>query len=157
VAGPLSNAVLPQIRAGGALGHDPLGTDPVAVAVGELLLVVGDGAAVVVLGEGAAVVGAAELGVGEGAVVVEGLGAALVVVVVGFGLGAVLGLATWKVAVRTAELRPDRRTAVMLCDPLVSFAVSYGFARRSAAVPAKSNGAVVSTRIGGRVRPGSSR
>jgi hypothetical protein len=148
VAGPLSNAVLPQIRAGGALGHDPLGTDPVAVGVGELLLVVGDGAAVVVLGEGAAVVGAAELGVGEGA---------LVVVVVGFGLGAVLGLATWKVAVRTAELRPDRRTAVMLCDPLVSFAVSYGFARRSAAVPAKSNGAVVSTRIGGRVRPGSSR
>src|SRR5215212_6657889 len=96
LAGPLRTAVLPQIRAGGALGQDPLGADSVGDGVAVVVLVVGDGAVVVVLGavgedalgEGALVVGAAVVAVVDGSTVgVVGVGAALVVVVDGVGLG----------------------------------------------------------------------
>lgn len=118
VVGPFSSTVLPQIRAGGALGHVPVGTDVVEVGVGEPVLVVG--------------------AVGDGV-----------------GLGVVPPwLVTRKVAERMVELRPERRTTVTVCEPSASFVVSYGRARRLAPVPAKSNGAVVSTRKG---RPGAAR
>ena len=88
VAGPFSMDVLPQIFAGGELGHDPLGAGSVIVAVGDGLAVVGstvgDGLAVVgsTVGDGLVVVGST---VGDGSV---GSG----VVAVGVGEGVVCGV-----------------------------------------------------------------
>ena len=118
--------MLPQIFAGGELGHDPFGAGSVVVAVGDGLAVVGstvgDGLAVVgsTVGDGLAVVGSA---VGDGLVVVGaavgdgevGSGA----VVVGVGEGVVCGvvplLATVKCPRRLEGWPSDHfRTAVMV-------------------------------------------
>lgn len=174
LAGPLSKDALPQIFAGGALGHDPLGAGSAVVdAVGAVVVgavVVGadvvGGAAVVVVG--AEVVGGAVVVVGgAGAVVVVVVGgAAAVVVVAGVGaavgavvVGAVLGVV---VAPLLATLKFPRRldvvpfdqvsTTRMVWDPSESFVVSYGSAVPSPAVPAKSKGGSVSVRTGGFVR-----
>jgi hypothetical protein len=174
---------LPQIFAGGELGHDPFGAGSVvgAVVVGAVVVgavvgpaevvvgaeVVGGGAEVVV---GAEVLGGALVVVGGGAKVVVGaevLGGALVVagvgaVVVVVGAGAAVGvtplLATVKFPRRLEVLPSDHvSTTLMLCDPSASFVVSYGSAVPSAAVLAKSKGGLVSVRTGGSVRDGSSR
>jgi hypothetical protein len=150
---------LPQIFAGGALGHDPFGAGGTAVdCVGAGAAVVG-GAEVVVGGAGAAVVGGAvvTVGFGAGGAVVVG-GSVGVVVAVALGGGGVLGvvaplLATVKVPRRLVVVPSDHvMTVLMLCDPSASFVVSYAVAEPSAAVPAKSNGGSVSVRTGGSVR-----
>jgi hypothetical protein len=108
--------------------------------------------------------GAAEVVVGGGGAVVVAGGAGAVVVVVGVGsaagvVGAVVGvvvvplLSTAKFPRRLEVVPFDQvNTTRMLCDPSVSFEVSYGSAVPSAAVPAKSKGAVPSVRTGGFVR-----
>ena len=104
---------------------------------------------------GAAVVGGAVVVVGgSGAVVAVGAGAA-VVVVVGDAVGVVIGplLPTLKRA-RRLEVVPSAHvsTTLMVCVPSASFAVSYGRAVPSAAVPAKSKGGFPSVPTGGFVR-----
>jgi hypothetical protein len=148
---------LPQIFAGGALGHAPLGTGSVVDAVGAVVVgavVVGaevvGGAVVVVGGAGAVVVasgaGAVVLVVGDGAVVVVAVGAEVGVVVT-------LPLATVKFPRRLDVVPFDQvSTTRMVWDPSESFVVSYGSAVPSAAVPAKSKGGSVSVRTGGVVR-----
>jgi hypothetical protein len=144
---------LPQIFAGGALGHDPFGAGSVVDAVGAVV-----GGAVVV---GADVVGAAAVAVMGGAVVVAGdAGAVVVVVGVGAAVGAVVGavvgvvvaslLATLKSA-RRLDVLPSAHvsTTRMVWDPLESLVVSYGTAVPSAAVPARSKGGSGSVRTGG--------
>ena len=154
VAGPFNTDVLPQILAGGAVGHDPFGAGGTVVdGVGAGAVVLG-GAEVVVVGVGAAVVGRAvvTVGVGAGAVVVGGSVGVLV------GVGDVLGavapsLETLKVPRRPEVVPSDHvMTALMLCAPSVSFVVSYGIPEPSEAVPAKSYGGLVSVRTGGLVR-----
>jgi hypothetical protein len=135
---------LPQIFAGGALGHDPFG------AGGTVVDCVGAGAAVV----GGAVV---TVGFGAGGAVVVG-GSVGVSVGVAVGVGGVLGvvaplLETVKVPRRLEVVPSDHvMTVLMVCDPSASFVVSYGVAEPSAAVPAKSYGGSVSVRTGGSVR-----
>lgn len=155
-AGPLSNDALPQIFAGGELGHAPLEAGNVVVEVVGLPVAVVGGALVAVggllVGAGAVVVGAVVVAgavlVGAGAVVVG----ADVAVVVGeaVGVGAVTLLATLK-SPRRLDLLPSDHvsTTVIRCDPSFSFVVSYGSALPSLAVPAKSNGGLVSVRKGG--------
>ena len=66
VAGPFSNDVLPQIFAGGALGHDPFGAGIVSLSltvVGAGAIVVGGAEVVVGAVDGLAVVGST---VGDG-------------------------------------------------------------------------------------------
>jgi hypothetical protein len=164
VAGPLSNEALPQIFAGGELGHDPFGAGSVVgvVVVGAVVVgavVVGAAEVVVgaeVVGGGAEVVVGAEV-VG-GALVVAGGGAVVVVVGAGAAVGVTPLLATVKFPRRLEVLPSDHvSTTLMLCDPSASFVVSYGSAVPSAAVPAKSKGGLVSVRTGGSVRDGSSR
>ena len=131
VAGPFNTDALPQIFAGGALGHDPFGAG---------------GTVVDCVGAGAAVVGGAEVVVVGGSVGVS------------VGVGGVLGvvaplLETVKVPRRLEVVPSDHViTVLMLCDPSASFVVSYGVAEPSAAVPAKSYGGSVSVRRGGSVR-----
>ena len=150
VAGPFSKDALPQIFAGGALGHDPLETGGVvAVDVGSAVavvgaVVVGVGAVVVVVGVGAVVVGAGSAGgVAVGSTV---------------GVGVAPVFATLKY-VRPLEVVPSDHvsTTLMLCDPLDSSLVSYGSAVPLLALPAKSNGALSSVRTGGCVPCGLSR
>jgi hypothetical protein len=147
--------VLPQIFAGGELGHDPFGAGSVGSTVGDGLVVVGstvgDGLVVVgsTVGDGLVVVGSA---VGDGLVVVgSAVGSGAVVVGVGEGLvcGVVALLAVVK-SPRRLEVWPSDhfRTALMVCDPSGSFVVSYGTAVPSAAVPARSKGAALSVRRG---------
>jgi hypothetical protein len=162
--------VLPQIFAGGELGHDPLGAGGTDV-VGGLTVVVVAGAvavagAVVIVGFGAVVVGFGAVVVGFGAVVV-GCGAGAVVVgavVVGFGAGAVVagavvgeGLVVGGTPVfvtvnspRRLEVLPSAQvsTTLMRCIPLASLVVSYGRAVPLRAVPARSKGARLSVRTG---------
>jgi len=158
--------VLPQIFAGGELGHDPLGAGGTDV-VGGLTVVVVVGAvavvgAVVIVGFGAVVVGfgAVVVGCGAGAVVVGA-------VVVGFGAGAVVagtvvgeGLVVGGTPVfvtvnapRRLEVLPSAQvsTTLMRCVPLASLVVSYGRAVPLRAVPARSKGARVSVPTGGSV------
>jgi hypothetical protein len=124
--------------------------DPaVVVIVGAADAVVVDfgvDATVVVIGAGAAV----EV-VGAGAAVALVGADAAVLVVVGEGVGVVTGsfLPTLK-RPRRVEVVPsaDVITALMVCVPLASFAVSYGRALPSAVVPAKSKGAFLSVRTG---------
>jgi len=161
---------LPQIFAGGELGHDPLGAGGTDV-VGGLTVVVVAGAvavagAVVIVGFGAVVVGFGAVVVGFGAVVV-GCGAGAVVVgavVVGFGAGAVVagavvgeGLVVGGAPVfvtvnspRRLEVLPSAQvsTTLMRCIPLASLVVSYGRAVPLRAVPARSKGARLSVRTG---------
>lgn len=162
--------MLPQIFAGGELGHDPLGAGGTDV-VGGLTVVVVAGAvavagAVVIVGFGAVVVGFGAVVVGFGAVVV-GCGAGAVVVgavVVGFGAGAVVagavvgeGLVVGGTPVfvtvnspRRLEVLPSAQvsTTLMRCIPLASLVVSYGRAVPLRAVPARSKGARLSVRTG---------
>jgi hypothetical protein len=75
VVGPFSTDVLPQIFAGGALGHDPFGAASVVVAVGDGLVVVGATAGAVVAGAvvaGAVVAGAVVAGAVVAGAVVAG-------------------------------------------------------------------------------------
>jgi hypothetical protein len=163
--------VLPQIFAGGELGHDPFGAGSVGSTVGDGLVVVGstvgDGLVVVgsTVGDGLVVVGST---VGDGlAVVGSTVGDGLVVVgstvgdgsvgsgvvAVGVGEGVVCGVVPLLMMVkspRRLEVWPSDhfRTALMVCDPSGSFVVSYGTAVPSAAVPARSKGAALSVRMG---------
>jgi hypothetical protein len=104
VAGPLSNEALPQIFAGGELGHDPFGAGSV-VAVGAAVVVGGAvvGGAVV----GGAVVGGAVVG---GAVV----GGAVVVVGVGEGVVVVAPLLATVKCARRLEVVPSDRVSTTL-------------------------------------------
>jgi hypothetical protein len=115
-----------------------------AVVVGAVVV----GAVVV----GAVVVGAVVVGaVVVGAVVVGALvGAAVVVGCVGEGVGFTPPLWTLKRPLRV-EVVPFAHvmTALMVWVPSASFAVLYGRAVPSAAVPAKSKGAFLSVRTGG--------
>jgi hypothetical protein len=139
----------------------------VCVTVGvEVFVAEGVGVAVVVLGDAVVVLGDAVVAVGE-AVVFEGDAEDVVVgevdvvgdlvaegdalVVLGDGVGSVW-LSTVKVARRT-EVRPRDhfRTAVIVCCPSASVAVSKGRAEPSLAVPAKSNGGRNSVRTSVRV------
>jgi hypothetical protein len=112
------------------------------------------GVAVVVVGAAAVVAGTVVFGaVGEPVFVAVGEGA--VVAVVGAVVGVVVTplFATVKFP-RRLEVVPFDQVSIarMLCDPSVSFVVSYGSAVPSAAAPAKSNGGSVSVRAGGFVR-----
>jgi len=149
---------LPQIFAGGALGHDPFGAGGTVVdCVGAGSVVMG-GAEVAVGTVGAAVVGGAvdTVGFGAGADAVGGSAGVFVGVAVGVGdvLGVVAPLLETVNVPRRLEVVPSDHvmTARMLCDPSASFVVSYGTAEPSAAVPAKSYGGSVSVRMGGLVR-----
>jgi hypothetical protein len=166
VAGPLSSDVLPQIFAGGELGHDPFGAGSVVVDVVGTRVAVVVGAAVVVVGAevvgGAVVVAGAEV-VGGAVVVAAGAGA--VVVVVGAGavdvvfVGELVGVVVslWLATVKSArrlDLLPFDQVSrtLMVCEPSASFVVSYGSAVPSGAVPAKSKGGSITVRMGGFVR-----
>jgi hypothetical protein len=123
----------------------------VGVGVGDVVVdVVGVGDVVVdVVGVGDVVVDVVGVVVGAlvaGAVVVGGIGDAVVGVVPPL-------LATVKCP-RRLEVWPSDHlsTAWMVCDPSASFVVSYGSAVPSAAVPAKSKGGSGSARTGGVVR-----
>jgi hypothetical protein len=158
--------VLPQIFAGGELGHDPLGAGGTDV-VGGLTVVVVAGAvavvgAVVIVGFGAVVVGfgAVVVGCGAGAVVVGavavGFGAGAVVAGAVVGEGLVVGGTPVFVTVnspRRLEVLPSTQvsTTLMRCVPLASLVVSYGRAVPLRAVPTRSKGARVSVRTGGSV------
>jgi hypothetical protein len=154
---------LPQIFAGGALGHDPFGAGSVVVCAVGPVVVVG-GAAVVVVGAdvvGGAVVVAGGAGSVVVAVAVGSVAGGVVVgsVVGGVVVGSVVGV---EVAPMLATLKSPRRLEVvpsahvsttrMLCEPSASLVVSYGRAVPSAAVPTRSNGADLSVRIGRFVR-----
>ena len=159
VAGPLSSEAVPQILAGGALGHDPVGAGSVVVeGVGDT--VDGVGAAVVVVGGATVGVGSlvvvdvAAGSVGEalsvGEAVSAGVGEAVSV-----GVGEAVGvvgtplLAIVKFARRREVVPSDQvSTTLMVCDPSASLLVSYGRAVPSAAVPARSKGAAFSVRTG---------
>jgi hypothetical protein len=113
-------------------------------AVGVALVVVG---AAVVVG-GTVVVGA----VGEAVFVAVG-DAGVEVVGEAVGVPVAPPLAIVNVPRRLDVLPFDHvSTALMVCDPSASFVVSYGSAVPSAAVPAKSNGGLVSVRTDGSVR-----
>jgi hypothetical protein len=134
--------VLPQIFAGGELGHEPTESGNAVVDVGGA-----DGSVVV----GAVVVGAVVVGdvvVGDVVVGAEVVGALLV----GGVVGGVTPLLTVKSA-RRLEMAPldHVSTALILCTPSTSFVVSYGSAVPLAAVPAKSKGGILSVRVGGAV------
>jgi hypothetical protein len=157
VAGPLSNDVLPQIFAGGVLGHDPFGAgSPVVEPVGWAVAV--GGAAVVVVEAvvvGAALVVVGTVVVGAGAVVGAPVGD-IVGEAVGVGVAPVF--ATLKSARRLEVVPSDHvSTTLMLCDPLASSVVSYGNAAPLLALPAKSNGALSSVWTGGSVSCGLSK
>ena len=117
--------------------------------------VVGDavGVAVVVVGAALVVGGTVVVGaVGEAVFVAVG-DAAVEVVGEAVGVAVAPPLATVKFPRRLDVLPFDHlSTALMVCDPSASFVVSYGNAVPSAAVPAKSNGGLVSVRTGGFVR-----
>jgi hypothetical protein len=155
VAGPLSNDVLPQIFAGGVLGHDPFGAGSAVVEPIGWAIAVG-GAAVVVVE--AVVVGAALVVVGT---VVVGAGVVVVGAPVGgeaVGVGVAPVFATLKSARRLEVVPSDHvSTTLMLCDPLASSVVSYGNAAPLLALPAKSNGALSSVWTGGSVSCGLSK
>jgi hypothetical protein len=71
------------------------------------------------------------------------------VVVLVVGVGVTPSLSTVKAARRMEVARYDHvRTAVIVCGPPTSFAVSKGFAEPSLAVPAKSKGGTTSVRTG---------
>ena len=71
------------------------------------------------------------------------------VVVLAVGVGVTPSLSTVKAARRMELARCDHfRTAVIVCRPSASFAVSKGFAEPSLAVPAKSKGGPTSVRTG---------
>jgi hypothetical protein len=121
----------------------------------------GVGGAVVVVGGAAVGVGGALVVVAVGAgldaagSVVGVGGAGLVGEAVSEGVGEVLGgvgtpwLAIVKSARRREVVPSDQvSTTLMVCDPSASLPVSYGRAVPSAAVPAKSKGAVFSVRTG---------
>ncbi|MFL6044185.1 MAG: hypothetical protein ACJ72M_03605 [Propionibacteriaceae bacterium] len=175
MAGPLSTDALPQIFAGGELGHDPLGAGGTDVLGGWVVVVVGGAVvvagAVVTVGFGAVVVGfgAVVVGCGAGAVVVGAVvvgfegGAVVAGVVVGAGLAVVVGeglvvgctpLFATANSPRRLEVLPSAQvsTTLMRCVPSASFVVSYGRAVPSRAVPARSKGARLSVRTGGFVR-----
>ena len=112
VAGPFSNDVLPQIFAGGELGHDPFGAGSVVVAVGDGLAVVGstvgDGLAVVgsTVGDGLVVVGSA---VGDGAVGCGAVGS-------GVGEGVVCGVVALLAMVKSPRRRSEERRVGKECQ-----------------------------------------
>jgi hypothetical protein len=187
VAGPLSTDALPQIVAGGELGHDPFGTGPLGTVVElvGLVVAVGGGAVVVVgalVAVGGLVVGGLVVGgliVEAGAVVVGavvvagavlaggavvGAGAVVVGAEVAVAVGAAVGvgvvplLATLNFP-RRLDLVPSDHvsTTRMRCDPSASFEVSYGSAVPLRAVPTRSKGGLVTVRTGGVVRDERSR
>jgi hypothetical protein len=182
VAGPLSTDALPQIVAGGELGHDPFGTGPLGTVVElvGLVVAVGGGAVVVVgapVGVGGLVVGGLIVEAGAvvvGAVVVAGavlvggavvgVGAVVVGAEVAVAVGAAVGvgvvplLATLNFP-RRLDLVPSDHvsTTRMRCDPSASFEVSYGSAVPLRAVPTRSKGGLVTVRTGGVVRDERSR
>jgi hypothetical protein len=82
---------------------------------------------------------------GAGGLVAVGEAVAVLVV----GVGVMPWLSTVKLA-RRMEVPPDRhvRTAVIVCRPSPSLAVSKGFAEPSLDVPAKSKGRAWSVRTG---------
>jgi hypothetical protein len=134
----------------------------VAVAVGADVVggavVLGGGAgAVVVAGAvvavGPVVAGAVVVGaVVVGAVAVGALVDDAVVVGVGVGVGVGLTLPLWTLKrPRRVEVVPSAHvmTTLMVWVPSASFAVLYGRAVPSVAVPAKSKGAFLSVRTGG--------
>ncbi|HEY6811880.1 MAG TPA: hypothetical protein VI074_04230 [Propionibacteriaceae bacterium] len=185
VTGPLSSDALPQIFAGGALGHDPFGTGRAVVELVGLVVAVGGGAVVVVgalVSVGGSVVGGLVVGgliVGPGAVVVGavvvagavlvggavvGAGAVVVGAEVAVAVGAAVGvgvvplLAILNFALRLDLVPSDHvSTTRMRCDPSASFEVSYGSAVPLRAVPARSKGGLVTVRTGGVVRAERSR
>jgi hypothetical protein len=186
VDGPLSNEVLPQILAGGELGHDPLGAgSAVVVVVGAEVAVdvavevavdvavevavdvavevavdvtVGSEVAVdVTVGSEVAVdvtVGsevAVDVTVGSEVAVEVAVGSEVAVgTVVGGGLEVGASSLLTVNSARLLEVAPFDQvsTALIPCEPLTSFVVSYGSAVPLAAVPAKSNGGVVSVKVG---------
>ncbi|HEY6666940.1 MAG TPA: hypothetical protein VI036_17585 [Propionibacteriaceae bacterium] len=130
-----------------AVGADVVGGAVVRGGVGAVVVA----GAVAVVGPvvaGAVVVGAVVVG----AVVVDWLvgDAVLVGVCVGVGVGLALPLWTLK-RPRRVEVVPFAHvmTTLMVWVPSASFAVLYGRAVPSVAVPAKSKGAFLSVRTGG--------
>jgi hypothetical protein len=136
--------------------------DAVALAVGGFVaeadalmvlaggvVVVGVGAAVVAVGDTVAVgVGVAVEAVPEADAVGGFVAEADALMVLGGGVVAP-SLSTVKVARRMEVLPRDHlRTAVMVCGPSSSVAVSKGCAEPSLAVPPKSKGANLSVRTG---------
>jgi hypothetical protein len=128
VAGPLSNDVLPQIFAGGELGHDPFGAGN-AVDVGDGWVVVGAAVVGAVVAVGPDVGGAVVVGaVVVGAVVVAALVAGAVVLV-GVGDGLADGVTPLLAIVkrpRRLDVEPSDHvsTALMECEPSASLLVS---------------------------------
>jgi hypothetical protein len=132
----------------------------VAVAVGADVVggaVVRGGVGAVVVAGAVAVVGPVVAGAVVGAVVVGAAvvdwlvgDAVLVGVCVGVGVGLALPLWTLK-RPRRVEVVPFAHvmTTLMVWVPSASFAVLYGRAVPSVAVPAKSKGAFLSVRTGG--------
>jgi len=115
-----------------------LGTGVVVVAV-----MVGDGAPV-------ALVAVVVIGAGGTVVVAGGVGAVVVDVGDGLGVGFTPPLWTLKCP-RRVEVLPSLEviTARMVCEPSASFEVSNARAVPSAAVPARSKGVCLSVLAGG--------
>jgi hypothetical protein len=134
------------VPAGGVVGV----AVAVAVRVGEAVVAVGDTVALEVAVADCDVEAVAEwLAVLEGDVVGDLVAVAEGVAVLGVGVGVTPSLSTVKAA-RRMEVAPcdHFRTAVIVCGPSRSFAVSKGFAEPSLAVPAKSKGRLTSVRTG---------
>jgi len=124
-----------------------------AVEVGACVVGGGVGVVVVVVGAAGVVGGTVVVGAVGDAVFVTVGDAAVEVVGEAVGVAVAPPLATVKFPRRLDVLPSDHvSTARMVCDPLASFVVSYGSAVPSAAVPAKSNGGLVSVRTGVLVR-----
>ena len=124
-----------------------------AVEVGACVVGGAVGVVVVVVGAAGVVGGTVVVGAVGDAVFVTVGDAAVEVVGEAVGVAVAPPLAIVKVPRRLDVLPFDHvSTARMVCDPSASFVVSYGSAVSSAAVPAKSNGGLVSVRTGGFVR-----
>jgi len=139
-----------------AVGADVVGADVVGADVVGADVVGADVVGAVVVGAvvvGAVVVGAVVVGaVVVGAVVVGALVGDAVVVGVGVGVGVGFTLPLWTLKrPRRVEVVPSAHvmTTLMVWVPSASFAVLYGRAVPSVAVPAKSKGAFLSVRTGG--------
>jgi hypothetical protein len=133
-----------------AVGDTVALADAVAVRVGVAVVAVGDFVALedaVAEWDAEAVAEwVAVLEVGDDGGLVAGAEAVVVLVV---GVGVTPSLSTVKAARRMEVAPRDHvRTAIILCGPSASFAVSKGFAEPSLAVPARSKGGATSVRMG---------